>query len=213
MLKNISQPTIWFRYVDDTFTLFTNKSDALSFLHYLNGRHNNIKFTIEFEQNDEIPFLDFLLKRNLDSSFSTSIHRRKTCTGLYTKWDTFTPRKYKINLVRTLAYRCIRICSSPRFSQFALDDLKRILLLNGYPMGTVKYHMNAVIDKQQNKPKDPVQTGKKKEVLIVLPFLGHHSKHLTKQLMSCINKFYGIFNVKIVFSEHPKNQVFFPLQR
>ena len=92
---------------------------------------SNIKFTIEFEQNDEIPFLDILLKRNLDSSFSTSIYRKKTFTGLYTKWDSFTPRKYKINLVRTLAYRCIRICSSPRLLQFALDDLKRILLLNG----------------------------------------------------------------------------------
>ena len=75
--------------------------------------------------------------------------------------------------------------------------------------------MNDVIDKHQNKPKDPVQTVKKKEVLIVLPFLSYHSKHLKKQPRSCINKFYGIFNVKIVFffSEHPKNQVFFPLQR
>ena len=82
VLKNINQPTIWFRYVEDTFTLFMNKNDALSFLHCLNGRHNNIKFTIEFEQNDEIPFLDILLKRNLDSSFSTSIYRKKTFTGL-----------------------------------------------------------------------------------------------------------------------------------
>ena len=113
---------------------------------------DNIKFTIEFEQNDEIPCLDILLKRKLDSSFLTSIYRKKTFTGLYTKWDSFTPRKYNINLVRTLAYRCIRIiCSSPRLLQFAQDDLKRILLLNGYPMGTVKYHMNDVIDKHQNK--------------------------------------------------------------
>ena len=49
VMKNINQPTIWFRYVDDTFTLSNNKNDALSFLHYLNGRHNNIKFAIEFE--------------------------------------------------------------------------------------------------------------------------------------------------------------------
>ena len=119
VLKNINQrPTIWFRYVDDTFTLFKNKNDALSFLHYLNGRHNNIKFTME------ISFLDILLKRNLDSSFSTSVYRKKTFTGLYIKWDPFTPRKYKINLVRTLAYRCIRICSSPRLLQLALNDLK-----------------------------------------------------------------------------------------
>ena len=55
---NINQPTIWFRYVEDTFTFSKNKIDALNFLGYLNGRHNNIKFTIEFERNDEIPFLD-----------------------------------------------------------------------------------------------------------------------------------------------------------
>ena len=29
-------------------------------------------------------------------------------------------------------------------------------------MGTVKYHMNDVIEKHQNLPKDPVQTVKKK---------------------------------------------------
>ena len=86
--------------------------------------------------------------------------------------------------------------------QFALiDDLKRILLLNGYSMGTVKYHMNDVIEKHQNLPKDPVQTvTRKKKVLIVLPFSGHHSKHLSKQLRSCMNKFYGIFNDTLIYS-------------
>ena len=108
-----------------------------------------------------------------------------------------------------MAYHCIRICSSPRLLQFALDDLKRILLLNAYPMGTVKYHMNDVIEKYQNKPKDPVQTVKKTEVLIVLPFLGYHSKHLTKQLRSGINKFYGIFDVKIVFQNTRRIKSFF----
>ena len=77
VMKNINQPTIWFRYVNDTFTLFKNKNDALSFLHYQNGRHNNIKFTIEFEQNDEIPFLDILMKRNRD------IHRCLLQVGLF----------------------------------------------------------------------------------------------------------------------------------
>ena len=72
------------------------------------------------------------------------------------------------------------------------------------------HHMNDVIEKHQNKPKDPVQTVKKKEVLIVLPFLGHHSKHLTKQLRSCINKFYGIFNVTIVFQNTRRIKSFFP---
>ena len=165
------------------FALFENKNDALIFF-YITWMEDTttLNSQLSFEQN----VLDIRLKRNLDSFFSTSIYRKKTFTGLYTKCS-FTLRKYKTNLVRTLAYRCIRICSWPRLLQFALDDLKRILLLNSYAMEAVKYHMNDVIEKHQNKPKDPVQTVKKKEVLSVLPFLGHHSKHLRKQLRSCIN--------------------------
>ena len=89
--------------------------------------------------------------------------------------------------------------TQPRLLQLALDDLKSILLLNGYPMGTVKYHMNDVIVKQ---------TVKRKDVLIVLPFLGYHSQHLTKQLRSCINKFYGISTSKQLFRSPEESSPF-----
>lgn len=69
--------TVWFRYVDDTLTLFCNKDTAINFLHYLNSRHNNMQFTIEFERNCEIPFLNVLLKCNQNNSFSTSLCRKK----------------------------------------------------------------------------------------------------------------------------------------
>ena len=100
MTGNI-QPSIWFRYVDDTFTMFDNKIAANQFLRYLNSRHNNIKFTIEFEENDQIPFLDILIKHSKQRKLSTSVYRKKTFTGFYTKWDSFTPCKYKINLIRS----------------------------------------------------------------------------------------------------------------
>ena len=48
--NTVACPSIWFRYVDDTFSLFDNKDKATSFLHYLNNRHPNIKFTIELEE-------------------------------------------------------------------------------------------------------------------------------------------------------------------
>ena len=69
--------------------------------------------------------------------------------------------------------------------------------------------LSSYIEKRQSKPKDPVQTVDKKQVHIVLPFLGHQSKHITEQLKSCIKHFYGI----ISFSEQPKIQVIFTLQR
>ena len=67
-------PNVWFRYVDDTFTLFRNKGTAIKFLHYLNSRHDNIQFTIDFENNQQIPFLDVSIKRLDNNSFSGPIH-------------------------------------------------------------------------------------------------------------------------------------------
>ena len=43
--NNNARPSIWFRYVDDTFTLFDSKNTAPQFLHYLNNCHANIKFS------------------------------------------------------------------------------------------------------------------------------------------------------------------------
>jgi len=93
-------PTLWYRCVDVThaFSMFDSKDTASEFLTYLKSRHNSIKFTIEFEQVKEIPFLDFLVKRCPNNTFISSVYRKKTFTELYTKWDSFTPRKYKINL-------------------------------------------------------------------------------------------------------------------
>ncbi|XP_068757563.1 uncharacterized protein [Montipora capricornis] len=63
-------PLFWNRYVDDTFTMFHNKDSANEFLHYLNGCHRNIKFTIEFEHNNAIPFLDILVTPNQNNAFT-----------------------------------------------------------------------------------------------------------------------------------------------
>ena len=54
VLNSNARPSVWFRYVDDTFTLFDNKNTATRFLQYLNNCHANIKFTVEFEENSTI---------------------------------------------------------------------------------------------------------------------------------------------------------------
>ena len=77
-------PSFWYRYVDHTFTMFENKDTANGFLQYLNSRHNSIKFTIEFAQDNEIPFLVILVKHCPNNTFVTSIYRKKTFTGRFT---------------------------------------------------------------------------------------------------------------------------------
>ena len=211
LMKSRFCPSLWFRYVDDTFTMFDSKDNANEFLSFLNSRHNSIKFTIEFEEDNKIPFLDILLKRCPDNTFSTSVYRKKTFTGLYTKWDSFTPRKYKINLIRTLTYRCFRICSSPSLLQAAIKDLRKLLLQNGYPQGVITFNINDVLNKNKNKPNNLVQaTVPKKDILIVLPYLGLHSNQVTKRLKSCVYNFYSFVNLKITFQNTRRIKSYFP---
>ena len=46
--------------IDGMFTMLHNKDSAHELLHYLNSCHSNIKFSIEYEQENAIPFLDIL---------------------------------------------------------------------------------------------------------------------------------------------------------
>ena len=204
------RPSFWYRHVDDTFTMFDSKDTANEFLRYLNSRHNSIKFTIEFEQENEIPFLDILVKRCPDNSFMTSVYRKKTFTGLYTKWDSFTPRKYKINLIRTLTYRCFRICSSASLLHSAIQDLRKLLLQNGYPQGINTYNVNDVLNRHKYKPDTPVATVPKKDVIILLPYLGLPNIQITKRLKSCVSNFYSFVNLNIIFQNTRRIKSFFP---
>ena len=159
-VNHLSRPFIWESFRNFIFSRPNDDSwklerTALKVPQRPSQQH---QFTIEFEQAEEIPFLDILVKRCPNNTFLTSVYRKKTFTGLYTKWDSFTPRKYKINLIRTLTYRCFCICSTASLLQSAVEDLKRFLLQNGYPYGIITFNINDVLNKNKNKPNEPVAT-------------------------------------------------------
>ena len=58
------KPTIWLRYVDDTFVIWRHGKEQLKgFLEHLNSIKDNIKFTMEEEKQGQFPFLDALVER------------------------------------------------------------------------------------------------------------------------------------------------------
>ena len=56
-----SLPSTYRRYVDDTFLIFTDKTDVDSFFQHMNYSNPNIKFTMETDHNETLPFLDILI--------------------------------------------------------------------------------------------------------------------------------------------------------
>uniref|UniRef100_A0AAR5NZE7 Reverse transcriptase domain-containing protein n=1 Tax=Dendroctonus ponderosae TaxID=77166 RepID=A0AAR5NZE7_DENPD len=58
------KPTIWYRYIDDTFVLWRHGRENLDiFLDHLNQQHLDIQFTMEVEQKHQLAFLDVLVCR------------------------------------------------------------------------------------------------------------------------------------------------------
>ena len=53
-------PSLWLRYVDDTYVRI-HEYDIKGFTRHINSIDDNIKFTIEPETNSKLPFLDLCI--------------------------------------------------------------------------------------------------------------------------------------------------------
>ena len=124
----------------------------------------------------------------------TSIYQKKTFTCLFTKWESFIPQKYKINLTRSLTYRYLRLCLSGSLLQSVLDNPRELLLHNGYPQNIINYHINDVLNKGRHQPNNPLST----DIVILLPCLCLQSNQIEKRLRPCLYKFYSCINLKIL---------------
>ena len=80
-IESASQPpSLWLRYVDDTFVIWPHGQHNLdNFLSHLNSRAPSIEFTMEVEKDGELPFLDVLVRRQ-HNGLATSVYRKPTHT-------------------------------------------------------------------------------------------------------------------------------------
>ena len=158
----------------------------------------NIKFTTEIQNNKCINFLDVLVD-NSSTTVTTSTFRKPTNTGLYSKWSSFEPRRYKYKLVNCLLDRAYKICSSYESICSEVDNIKVTLGRNGYPA----YFLDSCVRRFFNRKYDKMLSHLEKRkncrtVIARLPFLGDMSMQLKKELFALVGKhtwnelFYGL---------------------
>ena len=64
LFSQTQNPLTYFRYVDNTFSIFDHEAEADEFLTKLNCLHPSLKFTFEKEKGKYPPFLDILHRKN-----------------------------------------------------------------------------------------------------------------------------------------------------
>ena len=191
-------PSFYRRYVDDIFCLLKSEDEANSFLVYLNGKHPNIKFTIETEKDKKLPFLDVLITSN-NGNFETSVYRKMTFTGLFMNYRSFLPETYKLGLISTLIDRIYKISQNREIFNFEFRKVKEFLGKNAFPPHLVEKQLKRYLRKVENtQNRDEVD--EKNISYVKLPYIGEYSKRVQKKILSLCSEFCKNTNIKVVFT-------------
>ena len=232
------KPLLYLRYVDDTLLFFSSKDHIDLFLNFLNLNTSSISFTKEDEEQAHISFLDLNIYRHESplTTFSTSIFRKKTFTGLLTKYDSCIPHIFKLNLVSTLIYRAWHLSSSYHNLHIEITKILQLLLQNSFPINFINDNINKLITKHYTKntdqsmddnilidirrlylsfpvspttPDDHFILPPQHTIVFKFPFLPHISLQIKKQLTMQIKKFFPNIQLRIIFKpSHTIRQMF-----
>ena len=126
-------PRFWCRYVDDTFVIH-KEANKQGFLQHINSVDPAIRFTVEDNKEDgSIPFLDTIVKPEVDGSLSIAVYRKPTHTDQYLQWDSNHHLSAKFSVIQTLSHRASTGCSNPELLQKEKDHLRKALTKCKYP--------------------------------------------------------------------------------
>ena len=185
----------WKRYVDDTFSL-VEKGKRDEVISALNSFHPNIKFTHEIEKDEQIAFLDVLLKKEQDGNLQTKVYRKPTSNNIYIHWESYAPKQWKIGTLSGIVRRAYEICSTDESLRQELEDVRRAFIeTNGYPRNLVK----SVLNKFRNNnlddttdtnevPEDAPEPERKTTLTMKVPYAGKTGENIIKNLKTTLSR-------------------------
>ena len=132
----------WKRYLDDCFIFWEQKwGDITDLFSLLQNLHPNIDFTME-QSNEEIPFLDILMKKDNNGTITTDIYRKPTDSQKYLHFRSHHPNNCRKSLPLMLARRICTIVTDTDLLNKRLDELKTTLRERGYPLPLIEKGIN-----------------------------------------------------------------------
>ncbi|CAF4600906.1 unnamed protein product [Rotaria sp. Silwood2] len=198
-----NKPMIWLRYVDDIFCIFTIPKEKINEFHKrINKWHRNLHFTVEFEVENSIPFLDVRVTHTEDK-LVTSMYRKPTHTGLYLLWDSNQSRRYKLGLIKTLVIRIYRLCSTKEIINNELDLLRKTLTNNGYPPHIIKRGITEgeILIKTMSQTKK-AEDKNKNVIFFTIKYYGQESIIFTSRINKLCKKLLPNLKIQFAFKKH-----------
>ena len=90
--------------------------------------------TVEDNKEDgSIPFLDTIVKPEVDGRLSITLYRKPTHTDQYLQWDSHHNLSAKSSIINTLSHRAKTVCSNPELLKQEKEHLRKALTQCKYP--------------------------------------------------------------------------------
>ncbi|BHF58483.1 hypothetical protein SprV_0100143500 [Sparganum proliferum] len=121
------EQVFWRRYVDDTFVIV--KKDMRQHFHAV---FPDIKFTREEEQEQKLPLLDVLVRRNFNGELETTVYRKVTNTTQLLSFHSNHPVARKRSCVKMLSKWIQTHCSKPEDRTREASFLRDQFVQNDY---------------------------------------------------------------------------------
>lgn len=150
-------PKIWWRYVDDVFSVI-KRDEVDDLIHLLNNRYTSINFTYEIENNKTLHFLDLSLIRK-DNGIEFDIYRKPSNTSRYITSDSFCPTSHKLAAFHSMVYRLINIPLSIQNYKKEIETIKEYARINGYKESII----DKLVQKHEKQKRNKELTTFKKE--------------------------------------------------
>ncbi|XP_075158033.1 uncharacterized protein LOC142231303 [Haematobia irritans] len=181
--KLTTKPKILLKYVDDLFAV-THKNEIMNMLNTLNNFHSNIKFTVEEEDNGQLPYLDTLVIRK-NGKLNLDWYQKPTASGRIINFYSKHPKRIIINTANNLIHRVLTI-SDKEFHAKNKERIKQILAKNNFP----KYLANNLINsKKNNKEFNEHQTKTKSyKSLTYIPNVSERIENSNKEKFTIAHK-------------------------
>src|SRR5436190_22366147 len=183
------KPKVWWRFVDDTFVVFSHGDVKLNeFLKHLNSISPSIRLTREEEIENRLAFLDVCVERD-ENVLKTTVFRKKTHTGQYLNFSSNHQKTAKEGVAYSLFDRAKTLCSNENSLKVELKKVENDLLKNGYPQSIIKKCKRTRPAKTLNETGD-----KEKHTFMSIPYVQGISEKISR-----IGRKY---NIKTAFRTH-----------
>ena len=121
---------VWEQFLDDVYSIL-KRTHLENFSHHINNLYRNIRFTMEEQSNEQLAFLNTLLRRN-NRKISVLVYTKLTHTDQYLHCSSHRQTSCKKSVVSSLFNRAYSIIINKDDLIKENARIKQVLKENGY---------------------------------------------------------------------------------